>query len=575
LKNNAMDLALLIKMARGLEPADILIKNARVVNVYTGEIHAADVAIAHSRIVGVGSGYTARETIDIGGRYVCPGFIDAHVHIESSMVPPHEFARAVVPRGTTTAIIDPHEIANVFGLEGIRFMFDSAKYNPLSIFVMMPSCVPATELETAGASLRWYEISAQQHDYWVLGLGEMMDYRGVLDLEEEVLNKLRGFEHYVRDGHAPRLSGLDLAGYAAAGIGSDHECTTIEEMHERLRMGMYVFMREATNARNLAALVRGLTETNNRRVCLCTDDRQPADLLIEGHIDFLIRKAIAAGVEPITAIRMATLNTAEYFRLHDRGGIAPGKRADLVVFSDLSDIHAEIVFRGGRIAARDGQPIPWERPVRPVVLRSSININHAKIRLHIPAESRQGRVIGVIPDQLITEHLVCDLPMRDGEVIAEPERDIAKIAVIERHLATGNVGLGLVKGLGLLRGAMASTIAHDSHNLVVVGMDDASMMTAIQAVIEMRGGMAATYKDRVLARLPLPIAGLMSDQPIERVKEEMEALLRAAQELGTRLHDPFMAMSFLALPVIPALKITDKGLVDTSAFKLVPLFVNM
>lgn len=569
-----MDLALRIRMARGLEPADILIKNARIVNVYTGEIYAADVALARSRIVGVGQGYTARETIDVEGRYICPGFIDAHVHIESAMVPPHEFARAVVPRGTTTAIIDPHEIANVFGLEGIRFMFDSAKYNPLSIFIMMPSCVPATEMETAGASLRWYEITPQLHDYWVLGLGEVMDYRGVLDLEEEVLNKLRGFENAVRDGHAPGLRGSDLVGYAAAGIGSDHECTTAEEMQERLRLGMYVFIREATNARNLSALIQGLTDANNRRVCFCTDDRQPADLLAEGHIDFLIRKAIAGGVDPVTAIRMATLNTAEYFRLHDRGGIAPGKRADLVVISDLSDIRADIVFRGGRIAARDGRPIPWERPIKPAVLRSSINIDQGRIQLRIPANGRQGRVIGVVPDQLITEHLICDIPIRDGEVAADPASDTAKIAVIERHLATGNVGLGLVRGLGLRRGAIASTIAHDSHNLVVAGMDDLSMMTAIRTVIQMRGGMAATQKEEVLAQLPLPIAGLMSDQPIERVRNAMEDLLRAAQELGTRLHDPFMAMSFLALPVIPALKITDKGLVDTRAFQPVSLWVS-
>ena len=326
-----MDLASMVKKARGQEPSDILLKNGRLINVYSGEIYPADIAIAHSRIVGIGDGFTAAETFDLAGRYVSPGFIDAHVHIESSMVPPHEFARAVVPRGTTTAIIDPHEIANVLGLDGIRFMFDSAKYNPLSIFVMMPSCVPATDMETAGAYLRWYDISPQLHDNWVLGLGEMMNYRGVLELEEEVLNKLRGFSGAIRDGHAPGVAGRELLAYAAAGIGSDHETTTVEGMLERLRLGMYVFVREASNARNLSTLIAGVTANNSRRVCLCTDDRQASDLLSEGHIDFLLRKAIAGGVDPITAIRMATLNTAEYFRLYDRGGIAPGRRADLVV----------------------------------------------------------------------------------------------------------------------------------------------------------------------------------------------------------------------------------------------------
>jgi adenine deaminase len=569
-----MELAQLIKLARGNEPAEILLKNARVVNVYTGEIYPADIALAHSRIVGVGTGYTADQVIDVGGRFVCPGFIDAHVHIESAMVPPYEFARAVVARGTTTVIIDPHEIANVLGLDGIRFMFDSAKYNPLSVFVMMPSCVPATDMETAGAYLRWYDISPHLSDHWVLGLGEMMNFPGVVHGDEEVLNKLRGFEDAVRDGHAPALTGRDLVAYAAAGIGSDHECTSAEEMREKLRLGMYVFIREATNAHNLVPLIAGLTGANSHRVCFCTDDRQPADLLSEGHIDFLVRTAISEGIAPILAIRMATLNAAEYFRLHDRGGIAPGKRADLIVFSDLQNLQAEMVFRGGKLAAQDGKVIPWERPLKPIFLRSSMNVNWERVNLRIPANGRRGRIIGVIPDQLITEHLVEDLTIEDGEVICDPGLDIAKIAVIERHLATGNFGLGLVKGIGLMRGAIASTVAHDSHNIVVVGTDDGSMLTAAHTVAEMRGGMAVVEGDQVLARLPLPIAGLMSDQPIETVRDQMQDLLRAAHQLGSHLHDPFMAMSFLALPVIPSLKITDKGLVDVDKFQIVPLFAE-
>ena len=567
-----MELAQVIRLARGAEPAEILLVDARIVNVYTGEIYPADIALADGRIAGIGTGYTARQVVDLGGRFVCPGFIDAHVHIESSMVPPHEFARAVVARGTTTVIIDPHEIANVLGLEGIRYMFDAAKYNPLSVFVMMPSCVPATDMETAGAYLRWYDISHYLSDRWVLGLGEMMNFPGVVFGDEEVLNKLRGFEDGIRDGHAPGLTGRDLVAYVAAGIGSDHESTTVEEMREKLRLGMVVFLREATNARNLLTLIPGLTVANGPRVCFCTDDRQPADLLNEGHIDFLLRKTIAEGVPPHMAIAMATLNTANYFRLFDRGAIAPGKRADLVVFSDLRDIQAEMVFRSGRLVARDGKVIPWERPLKPAVLRSSMNVNWEHVNMRIPAQGRRGRIIGVIPDQLTTEHLIEDLRIDAGEVVSEPDRDVLKIAVIERHLATGNYALGLVKGIGLRCGAIASTIAHDSHNIVVVGADDNSMWNAARMVADMRGGMAAVDGDRVAAKLPLPIAGLMSDQPIEAVRDQIEDLICAAHQLGSTLRDPFTAMSFLALPVIPALKITDKGLVDVSRFQIVPLF---
>ncbi|MBZ5496636.1 MAG: adenine deaminase [Acidobacteriia bacterium] len=567
-----MELAQIIKLARGAEPAEILLTNARIVNVYTGETYPAEIALADGRIAGIGTGYTARQVMDLGGRYVCPGFIDAHVHIESAMVPPYEFARAVVARGTTTVIIDPHEIANVLGLEGIRYIFDAAKYNPLSVYVMMPSCVPATDMETAGAYLRWYDISHYLSDPWVLGLGEMMNFPGVVFGDEEVLNKLRGFEEGIRDGHAPGLTGRDLVSYVAAGIGSDHESTTVEEMREKLRLGMVIFIREATNAHNLLSLIPGLTVANGPRVCFCTDDRQPADLLNEGHIDFLIRTAIAQGVSPFMAIAMATLNTSNYFRLFDRGGIAPGKRADLVVFSDLQNIRAEMVFRGGRLAAQDGKVIPWERPLKAPVLRSSMNINWERVNLRIPAQGRRGRIIGVIPGQLITEHLLEDLPIDAGEVVCDPGHDVAKIAVIERHQATGNFGLGLVRGIGLQRGAIASTVAHDSHNIIVVGVDDASIMNAAHGVADMRGGMVAIEGERVLARLPLPIAGLMSDQPIEAVRDQMEDLILAAHQLGSPLRDPFTAMSFLALPVIPSLKITDKGLVDVGRFQIVSLF---
>ena len=566
-----MELAEFIEVARGDEPADLLLKNAKVANVFTGEIQETHVALFDSRIVGLGE-YRAREVINLQGRYLCPGFIDAHVHIESAMVPPNEFARAVVPRGTTTVVADPHEIASVLGLEGIRYMLDMAKYNPLSVYVMAPSCVPSTDMETTGAALYWYDLQTLQHEPYVLGLGEMMNYPGVVNGVPDVLDKLRAFQGRVKDGHAPGLAGKGLMAYAAANIGSDHECITPEEALQRLELGMFVFLREATTARNLRDLLPIVDEHTSRRLCFCTDDRAPADLMDEGHIDYMVRVAIAEGVDPITAIRMATLNPSEYFHLHDRGAIAPARRADLVAFSDLQAPRAEMVFRDGKLVAQDGQVIPWERPRPAPVVRSSMNVDLANTHLRIEANGHRVRCIGIIPDQVVTEHLILEMPNRDGEIVTEPEQDVLKIAVIERHLATGNVGLGFVKGMGLRKGAIASTVAHDHHNIVVTGADDESMMTAVQATVAIRGGMTVAYDDTVLAQLPLPIAGLMSDQPIETVRQQMDGVLAAARQLGSPLRDPFMTLGFLALPVIPSLKLTDHGLVDVDKFKLVSLF---
>jgi len=568
-----MELSQFIKIARGDEPADLLLKGGKIVNVFSGEVHDADVAIADGRIVGWGR-YAARETIDVSGQYVTPGFIDAHVHIESSLTPPPEFARAVVPRGTTTVIIDPHEIGNVLGLDGVRYMFDAAKYNPLSIFVMMPSCVPATNMETAGAVLHWYDIAPYQSDPWVLGLAEMMNFPGVVQGVEDVLDKLRAFEKSVRDGHAPGLSGLALNAYAAAGIGSDHECTTLEEAREKLQLGLMLFIREATNARNLETLLPLITPDNSRRVCWCTDDRQPADLLDQGHVDYLIRRAIELGLDPVTAIRIGTLNPAEYFRLHDRGAIAPGRRADLAVLDDLRTARAAMVFRAGKLVARDGELLPYDRPQRPTFLRASMNVHWDKVNFKIEARGRRAHVIGAIPDQLITRHLIEDVTIENGEAVQDPGLDLLKIAVIDRHTHSGNHSIGFVKGIGLRKGAIASSVAHDHHNIVVIGADDPSMMTAARAVGDMHGGMSVALGTEVVARLPLPIAGLMSDQPIEIVRGQMDDLLRAAREMGSNLHDPFMAMAFLALAGIPELKITDQGLVDVAQFKTIPLFVD-
>ncbi len=571
-----MTLEGLIQTARGDTPADLLLTDCRLVNVYTGEIYETEVALMGEIIAGVGPGYAARRTLSLGGRYLCPGFIDSHVHIESTMLLPTEFARAVVPRGTTTVVSDPHEIANVCGLEGIRYLLDVADHALLTVFANAPSCVPATPMSTAGASLGVADLLTLRDDPRVLGLAEMMNFPGVVSAVPEVLAKLEAYADRPVDGHAPGLSGPPLNAYVGAGIGSDHECSTAEEALEKVRLGMRVLIREGTGARDLAALLPAVTRENARRFCLCTDDRHPADLLNEGHIDALVRAAIAGGTDPVTAIQMATLNPAEWFRLWDRGAVAPGKRADLVVFSDLNDLRAEMVFAGGRLVAQDGAPLVERSPV-PVddsAVRSSVRVNWDKLNLRVPVGGGALRVIGAIGDQVVTQHRLLQPTVRGGEAVADPARDLLKLAVIERHRGTGNVGLGFIQGIGLRRGAIASTVCHDHHNLIVAGADDASMMTAVQAVAEMGGGEVVANGDRLLERLSLPIAGLMSDRSITEVHRNQSAMLEAAAGLGCPLPDPFMTLSFMALEVIPSLRLTDQGLVDVDRFELVDLWVS-
>jgi len=569
-----MELSQFIKIARGEAPADLLLKGGQIVNVFSGEVHDADIAIADGRIVGVGTGFTANETIDVSGKVIAPGFIDAHVHIESSMVPPPEFARAVVPRGTTTVITDPHEIGNVLGLDGIRYMFDAAKYNPLSMFVMLPSCVPATDMETSGAVLRSYDIEPFKTNPWVLGLAEMMNYPGTINGDPEVLAKIRMFKDKIIDGHAPGLTGLALNAYVAAGIRSDHECTTVAEAREKLRLGMTIFIREGSTAHNLDALLALITPATSPRICWCTDDREPADLLDLGGIDYVIRRAIRQGIDPVTAIQIGTINPASYYGLNDRGAITPGRRADLVVLDNLRNVTTKMVLRGGAVVAQDGQLLPFEKPKRPARVRGSMNVNWDKISFRVEAKGRRANIIGLIPDQIVTEHLIEELTIENGEAVQDPGLDLLKIAVIDRHANTGAHTVGFVKGVGLRQGAIASSIAHDHHNLVVIGADDVSMMTAARAIAQTGGGLSVANQQTVLAQVPLPIAGLMSDQPIETVRVQMAEVLEAAHDLGAILHDPFMAMSFLALAVIPALKITDQGLVDVTKFQKIPLFVE-
>ena len=562
-----------IRIARGDQPASLLLKNARLVNVYSGEIYPADIAIAGEQVVGIGPGYEGLETLDLGGRYVCPGFIDAHVHIESSMVPPREFARVVLPHGVTTVVSDPHEIANVLGLEGIRFMLQDAKYGPLSMFVDAPSCVPASPLETSGSQLEFYDLATLLGNEWVIGLGEVMNYPGVIHGDRRLLQKIQAFKGKIIDGHAPGVSGLELNAYRAAGVGSDHECTDLQEGLAKLRLGMTIFIREATGAHNLEPLLGLFKPEYASRICLCTDDRHPADLMDLGSIDYMIRFAIAHGVPPVLAIRAGTLNAAEYFHLYDRGAIVPGKRADLVVFSNLEDLRPELVYRGGRLASQDGRMMPWEQPRTNTKTRGTINVRLENLNFKVPVRGEKLRVIGMVADQLITENRLLEPRIQNDLAEADPARDLAKLAVVERHFGTGHVGLGFIQGLGLKSGAIAGTVAHDHHNIVVAGMDDESMLLAVREIVSMQGGLVVVGAGGVLARLPLPIAGLMSDQALAVVREQYDSLAVAADGLGSNLHDPFMALSFMALSVIPSLKLTDLGLVDVDRFELTSLFV--
>ena len=568
-----MSLADRIAVARGDFPARLALRNAQLVNVWSGEIYRTDIIVDGSYIVAVGMGYSAKQEIDLKGRYVCPGFIDAHVHIESSLCTPPEFARAVLAHGVTTVITDPHEIANVLGLDGIHYMLERAKNGLLNMYVMASSCVPATHMETSGARLEAEDLRPLLDHKWVPGLAEMMNYPGVVYGEEGVLDKLAMFESRVLDGHAPALTGKELNAYVAAGIGSEHECTTVEEAREKLRLGMTIFIREGTTTHNLRPLLPLVTPENHFRLCFCTDDRQPASLLDEGSIDHMVRVAIAEGIDPMTAIRMGTINTAQYFRLYERGVIAPGKRADMVVFSDLTHLRPEMVFRDGALVAEGGVAISPDAPLRRLQLPNSVSVQLDNMDFSIPAKGKRVRVIGGSDEQVVTGHLIEDARIVDGQAVADPERDILKIAIIERHRATGNIGKGFIRGFGLKRGAIAGTVAHDHHNLVVIGAEDASVQRAVHAVVEMGGGLVAVDGDQILAQLPLPVAGLMSEQPIEQVRREYDLLVGAARQLGSAMFDPFMAMSFMALEVIPKLKLTDVGLVDVEQFKVVDLFV--
>ena len=555
-------------------PSDLVLRNARIVNVFSAEVYEGDIAILGERIVGIGEGYEGKKEIDLERAFVLPGLIDGHMHIESTMVKVQEFARAVVPRGTTSVICDPHEIANVHGIEGIHYILNSSKYSPVNIFVMLSSCVPATNFETSGANLRGFDLYPLLREKWVLGLGEVMNYPGVLREDEGLLDKISMTENKRIDGHAPGLTGKDLNAYVAAGVHSDHESTSIDEVLEKLRLGMYIMIREGSVTKNLRDLLPVITCDNLSRCFFVTDDRHPRDLLEKGHIDHMVKMAVKEGLDPISAIRMATINTAQYFGLKDLGAIAPGYIADLVVVDSLKRLNVKTVFKSGRVVARDGEMVVRPPATPQLTLRSSINIKWlAPSDFDIPAEGKRVRVINLVPDQIVTEATVEPANTKDGFVVADVERDVLKIAVVERHLASDNIGHGLVRGFGLKKGAIASSVAHDSHNIVVVGTSSEDMMAAVVEISKMRGGLSVVRDGKLLAGLPLPVAGLMSDGTLSEVVAGLKKVVRAAKRLGSPLDDPFMTMSFLALPVIPALKLTDKGLVDVDAFELTSLFV--
>jgi adenine deaminase len=559
------DLARRLAVARGDELADVVIEGGKVFSAFTREWLETEVAICDGYVAGLGE-YAGKEVVHAGGKYVVPGFIDAHVHLESSKLLVDEFARLVLPMGTTTVVADPHEIANVLGTDGIHWLADLADEVPLDIFFMASSSVPASKFESPRRALTLGDLQGLLHRRRVIGLAEMMNYPGVVAGDPNELAKLAldGISHV--DGHAPGVLGRELQAYAAAGVRSDHEGSTAEEGRERLRAGMWVLVRDATAARNVDALAPLVQEFGPNRMALCTDDREPEHIAEEGHMNAVVRRAVEVGISPEDALVMATVNPATWHGLREFGAIAPGFRADLLLLPDLESFEPELVLKGGAPVAA------FPRAEVPEWVKHTVRVQPtASNDFQIPWEGGPARVIALVEGQIVTEEAKEEPRVEDGFAVADPARDLAKIAVVERHLGTGRIGLGFVRGFGLKRGAMATTIAHDAHNIVVVGVDDGDMARAVQRLAEMGGGIVVIADRGVQAELPLPVAGLVSEAPYEEVVEASEACLAAARELGCEFPAPFQTLSFLALSVIPKLKITDRGLIDVDEFAVVPL----
>lgn len=557
-----------IDQGRGLVPADLVLKGGRVFDLITGDLVETDVAICGDTIVGVFGTYSGRREIDVSGRVLVPGFIDTHLHVESSLVTPHEFDRCVTPRGVTTAICDPHEIANVCGIKGIRFFLESASQLVMDLRVQLSSCVPSTHMETTGARLSAADLIPFMDHPKVIGLAEFMNYPGVLMKDPGCLEKLEAFQGRHIDGHAPLLRGNDLNGYISAGIRTEHEATSYDEGLEKLRKGMRVLIREGSVSKDLHALAGLLTERFSPYLAFCTDDRNPLDIGEHGHLDHMIRTAIGLGAPALAVYRAASLSAAEAFGLQDRGLIAPGRRADIAVIDSLEQCNASLVLAGGVVA--DDAAFAARAGTEPVARNS---VRSAKIEA---AQFRTGGnrvetpVIGILPGKIITQHLTFDIAPQDGDKRPDLTRDLVKIAVIERHGVNGNRATGFVKGFGLQRGAIGSTVCHDHHNIAVVGADYGDMAVAANRLVEIEGGFVVVESGRVLAELPLPVAGLMSLRSFEAVREDLVKLRAAAASLGVVLEEPFLQLAFLALPVIPHLKITDMGMVDVDRFEVMP-----
>lgn len=557
----------LIDQGRGVTPADLVLRGGRVFDLITGDLVETDVAICGDTIVGVFGKYEGRQVIDCTGKLLVPGFIDTHLHIESSLVTPYEFDRCVGPRGVTTAICDPHEIANVCGLEGIRYFLDASAETVMDIRVQLSSCVPSTHMETAGAHLPAADLAPLMDHPRVIGLAEFMNFPGVLFKDEGCLAKLDAFRGRHIDGHAPLLRGNDLNGYISAGIRTEHEATTAEEALEKLRKGLRVLIREGSVSKDLQALIPILTERHAPYLAFCTDDRNPLDIAEHGHLDYMIRTAIALGAPPLAVYRAASLSAAEAFGLKDRGLIAPGKRADIAVIDSLDGCHAALVLCGGVVA---GDAAYAARRIVPPVARHSVKARAVTAQSFRTAGNRaETPVIGILPGKIITEHLTCDIAPEGGDKRADIARDLIKIAVVERHGVNGNLATGFVKGFGLKRGAIASTVCHDHHNIAVVGANPDDMAFAVTRLGQIEGGFVVAEGGRVLAELALPIAGLMSLEPFEAVRDSLIALRAAARSLGVTLEEPFLQLAFLCLPVIPHLKITDHGMVDVDRFEVI------
>ena len=560
-------------IARGEQPAELLFKNARLVNVLSGEIHPANVAVDDGRVIGIGD-YRARRVIDLRGSYLAPSLIDGHFHVESSMLTVPEFARAVVPHGTGAAVIDPHEYANVLGLDGIRYVLESSKKLPLDFFIMLPSCVPATPLETAGARITADDLRLMIGDDRIAGVGEMMNFPGVFLGAKSELAKIDAGKGKCVDGHAPGLRGKNLNAYVLAGVRSDHESVEVEEAKEKLRLGMHILLREGSTERNLAHLLPLINSHNAQNCSFATDDKLAGDLVNEGHIDHCVRKAIRLGLPPISALQIATINPARHYRLQNLGAIAPRFWADFIVFDDLKKFSIRQVYKKGVLVAEDGRYL-GRTPAKIGLPRSTMNLRYLPGDFRVRAGGgKKIKVIEIVPQQIVTRTAIVTPKVEDGEVVADTRRDILKLVVVERHRATGNVGVGFVRGFKLKTGALGSTVAHDAHNVVVVGVMDGDILMAIDELARLQGGQVAVANGKVQARLGLPIAGLVSDRPLAEVIKGIEDLNVAARALGCELTAPFMTLSFLSLSPIPELKLTDQGLIDAVKMQRTELWVE-